>query len=100
MAVIAHLVIKKITREQYDAVRAAVGWLTDLPTGGLAHMTWWEGEDCHNTGAWETEGAFGAFSETRLGPAMAALGITSEPVVTFHAAHEVFLPKATTLTAS
>ena len=36
----------------------------------------------------------------RLGPAMAKLGITAEPQVTFYPAHEVFLPKALTITAT
>ena len=39
-----------------------------------------------------------AFSETRLGPAMAALGIQVEPRVTFHPAHEVFAPEAVRIT--
>ncbi|HVZ38137.1 MAG TPA: hypothetical protein VHI13_02590 [Candidatus Kapabacteria bacterium] len=47
--------------------------------------------------AWESEAAFAAFGNDRLGPAMAKLGINVEPHVTFHAAHEVFLPQAMTL---
>ncbi len=48
----------------------------------------------------ESEEAIGRFGEERLGPAMAKVGITAEPEVTFHAAHEVFLPAETTLTAT
>jgi hypothetical protein len=53
--------------------------------------------DCHNTDAWESEAAFAASGQDRLGPAMAKLGLDTEPEVTFHQAHEVFAPQAVTL---
>jgi hypothetical protein len=42
MTVIAHVVLRDVSQEQYDAVRAECGWLEDVPVGGLAHLTWWE----------------------------------------------------------
>ncbi|MDQ1437474.1 MAG: hypothetical protein QOK43_1103 [Acidimicrobiaceae bacterium] len=98
MAVIAHVVLRGVTKAQYDAVREATGWLEDTPTGGLAHLTWWEGEDCHSCDAWESEDAFAAFGETRLGPAIGKVGVEAEPEVTFHPAHEVFVPQVLTIT--
>ena len=98
MAVVAHVVLPGVSQEQYDKVREACGWLTNQP-GGLSHLTWWEGNDCHNMDAWESEAAFQAFGETRLGPAMAKAGVNVEPKVTFHPAHEVYLPKAVTITS-
>jgi hypothetical protein len=100
MPVVAHVIMPGITREQYDQVREAVGWLDAAPAGGISHLTWWEGGDCHNIDAWESEEAFNAFGENRLGPGMAKAGVKVEPQVTFHPAHEVFLPRAITLTAS
>jgi len=100
MAVIAHVILKGVTREQYDAVRAECGWLDKLPDGGIAHLTWWEGGDNHNLDAWESEEAFARFGDERLGPAMAKVGVTVEPKVYFAPAHEVFLPAAVTLTAT
>ena len=100
MAVIAHVVLAGVTQEQYDQVRAACGWLDKVPEGGIAHLAWWEGADNHNIDAWESEEAFARFGEERLGPAMAQAGVDVEPQVTFHPAHEVFLPQSTTLTAS
>ena len=100
MAVIVHVVLPGITQDQYDAVRKEAGWLDTPPTGGLSHLTWWEGDTCHNLDAWEDEGAFAAFGQDRLGPAMAKLGIDAEVNPEFHPAHEVFLPKAVTVTAS
>jgi len=90
MAVIAEVTLRGVNQEQYDAIRERTGWLEHAPDGGLAHLTWWEGEDCHNLDGWESEAAFGAFGEQRLGPAMAALGVAAQPEVTFHPAHEVF----------
>lgn len=94
MAVIAHVLLRGVTKEQYDKVRAEVGWLDDNPVGGMAHLAWWEGEDNHNVDAWESEAAFQAFGEQRLGPALAAVGVQAVPEVTFHPAHEVFAPAA------
>ncbi len=98
VAIVAHVVLRGVSREQYDAVRAETGWLERPPTGGISHVTWWEGDDCHNIDAWESEAAFNTFGTDRLGPAMAKLGINTPPEVTFHPAHEVFTPKAVTLT--
>jgi hypothetical protein len=98
MTVIAHVVIKGVSREQYDKVREVTGWLERQPDGGFAHLAWWEGEDNHNVDVWDNEEAFAAFGTDRLGPAMAQLGIEAVPEVTFHEAHEVFLPQALTIT--
>ena len=100
MAVIAELVLPGLTREDYDRVRAAADWLSQPPTGGIAHVTWWEGEDCHNVDSWQDEAAMGAFIEQRLGPAMAELGVQVQPQVTVHPAHEVFAPEAVCITAT
>jgi hypothetical protein len=100
MTVIAHVVLENVSRQQYDAVRTACGWLEHQPDGGLAHLSWWEGDDNHNIDVWESEEAFARFGETRLGPAMAQIGVSVEPKVTFQLAHEVYLPQAATLTVS
>ena len=100
MAVIAHVVLRGVDAATYDKVRAETGWLERRPTGGLGHMTWWEGGDCHNTDAWESEAAFADFGANRLGPAMAKVGVMVEPEVTMHPAHEIYLPEAHTITMS
>ncbi len=56
------------------------------------------GGDNHNIDAWESEAAFDAFGQDRLGPAMATLGIEVAPEVTFHQAHEVYTPQSVMLT--
>ena len=94
MAVVAHVILRGVSREQYDAVRSEVGWLERHPAGGLSHVSWWEGDDNHNIDAWESEAAFKAFGDERLGPGMAKAGVNVQPEVTFHPAHEVFAPRA------
>ena len=77
MPVIAHVVLRGVTPAQYDAVRAACGWLDDAPDGGLGHLAWWEGGDNHNMDAWESEEAFGRFGEEllRIDPAHHIAGL-------------------------
>jgi ketosteroid isomerase-like protein len=94
MAIAVHVTLRGVTKEQYDAVRTRAGWLEQPPGGGLSHITWWEGDDCHNLDAWESEAAFAAFGEQRLGPAMAAAGVPVTPETTVHEAHEVFTPRS------
>jgi hypothetical protein len=100
MPLIAHIVLEDTTKEEYDRIRELAGWLEASPEGGLAHLTWWQGTTCHNLDSWESEQAFAAFGEHRLGPAMAAAGVDREPQVTFHEAHEILLPLAFTYTAT
>lgn len=98
MAIIVRVVLRGATQEQYDRVRADANWLGEAPIGGLGHFTWWEGEDNFNVDAWESEAAFNAFVQDRLGPAMARQGVNIMPEVTMFPAHEVFTPKAVTIT--
>jgi hypothetical protein len=100
MAVITHVLLRGVTKEQYDAVREACDWLADTPKGGHAHLTYFDGDECHSWDAWESEDAFAAFGETRLGPAMAKVGVEAVPEVAFFAAHEVFTPAVQRLTAT
>ena len=99
MAVVAHVVLAGVSKEDYDRVREAVGWLQEAPVGGISHVTWWEGGDCHNIDAWDSEEAFSDFGQQRLGPGMARAGVDAQPQVTFHPAHEVYAPRAVTITS-
>jgi len=98
MAVVAHVILPGVTKDQYDQVREAVGWLDETPVGAIAHLTWWDGGDCHNMDAWESEKAFNNFGEGRLGPGMTKAGVQVQPQVTFYPAHEVFVPQPMKIT--
>ena len=78
--------------------RCAAGSTAHPSVGSLTSVV--DGSDNHNMDVWESEEAFAAFGQDRLGPAMASVGVNVEPRVTFYAAHEVFLPKALTLKQS
>jgi hypothetical protein len=39
MAVVAHVVLPGVTKEQYDQVRDAVGWLAEPPVDGISYLT-------------------------------------------------------------
>ena len=76
-----------------------VEWLRELEGfQGLLMLSNDETGTTHVISFWESEDAFNAFGAERLGPAMAQLGIEVQPEVTFHAAHEVFIPQPVVLT--
>src|ERR1051326_7069581 len=94
MAIAARVVLPGISNDQYDQVRAEVGWLEQPPVGGISHLTWWDGNNCHSMDGWESEDALNTFASERLGPAMAKLGINVQPEIAVFPAHEVFTPQA------
>ncbi len=100
MTIVCHMILPGVSRDQYDAVRAEVNWLQEPPAGRISHITWWEGDDCHNLDSCESEASFAAFGEGRLGPALAKVGVQVEPQAAFHQPHEVFVPRAVTITTS
>lgn len=100
MAIAVEVTLPGVSTEQYDRVRRETRWLETIPAGGHAHITWWEGEDCHSVDAWQDETALQEFLDKRLAPAMAAAGVTTEPRITVHPAHEVFTVGRATVVAT
>lgn len=100
MAVAVEVVVPGMSVSQYDALRAEVDWLGQAPVGGLFHGVWLQDGELHGLDVWESAEAFAAFGETRLGPAMAKLGIDAAITPVFHELHEAFAPKAMTITDS
>jgi hypothetical protein len=98
MAVVALVVLRGVTPEQYDAVRAATNWANTAADGGLSHVSWFEGDDCHSVDAWVNEEAWAAFAANRLGPAVASAGASGQPEVTVHEAHDVVVSTGQTAT--
>jgi hypothetical protein len=92
MAVVAQVVLRGVDRKQYDAVRAAADWGNVAADGGLSHVSWWEGDDCHSMDVWDSEDTFTAFVANRLGSAVASAGVSGDPEVTVHEAHDVVFP--------
>ncbi len=93
MAVVAKVVLPNFSKSQYEALRDEVGWLDKPPAGGISHVAWWEGDDCHGLDVWESEEAWDAFGQDRMGPAMAKLGFSTQPDATFFPLSEAFAPR-------
>jgi hypothetical protein len=91
MPVVLEVVFPGLSPAQYDQLKAKVGWVEEPPAGGISHIVWWEGDDCHGVDIWETEEAWGAFGNDRMGPAAAELGIQMDVTAAFHQPHEVLI---------
>jgi|HubBroStandDraft_5_1064220.scaffolds.fasta_scaffold1397324_1 hypothetical protein len=91
MTVVLEVVFPGLTPSQYDQLKEKVGWVESPPVGGISHIVWWEGEDCHGIDLWESDEASGAFGQERMGPAAAELGLSMEAIPVFHKPHEVLI---------
>jgi hypothetical protein len=91
MPVVLEVVFPGLSPQHYDQLKAKVGWVESPPIGGISHIVWWEGDDCHGVDIWESEEAWATFGQDRMGPAAAELGISIEAVPAFHQPHEVLI---------
>jgi hypothetical protein len=83
---------REATPEQYDRTRELVRWDRETPSGAKLHVSGFGDDGLHVVDIWESEQAFNAFMEQRLGPAIAEVGIPGQPEVTFFPLHGVFAP--------
>ena len=93
MAVILEVVFPGLSPQQYDQLKDKVGWVESPPVGGISHLVWWEGDDCHGVDVWESTEAWAAFGQDRMGPAAVELGISMEATPVFRTAHEILIVK-------
>ena len=82
----------EVTREQYDATLEAVGWEQTPPEGAIFHVAFFDEAGFNVVDVWESEEHFQKFSDARLNPGIAQVGIEGEPKVTFAPAYRVFDP--------
>jgi hypothetical protein len=75
-----------VTREQYEAVRAEIDWVSNPPPGGLLHVASFADDALRVVDLWDSPAQFQAFVDSKLGAATAKAGITSQPNVQFHEA--------------
>lgn len=80
-----------VTPAQYDEVKAIVNWVGNPSPSGLIHIAWFDAGALRCYGVWENESDFNEFVQTRLMPAVQTTGITTQPEVRFHQAHDTFV---------
>lgn len=73
-----------VTREQYEAVRNDIDWVTNQPPGGLLHVASFAEDGMHVVDLWDSPEQFQAFGESTLMAAVARAGIATQPDVKFY----------------
>ena len=89
MAIGVVLEFEGTTLAQYDEIIEKMGF-TAGGSGGPGGMFHWVTETdtgIRVTDVWETQEQFGKFSEERIGPISAEVGIPNPPNVTFYEVH-------------
>jgi len=81
----------EVTKEQYEQARGMVRWESDTPKGAKYHVSWFDG-GLHVLDVWDSQADFERFAQERLGPAVAKIGIQSQPNVTFNEVHAIYAP--------
>lgn len=92
MRIVLNLKWAGITPALYDQIHDIVRWEENIAPGGVFHVASFDDKGMRVTDVWESPEDFNRFVETRLMPAVAKLGITSQPVVEISPLHRVFVP--------
>jgi hypothetical protein len=83
-----------LTPEQYEALREAIGWETDVPDGLQAHVASFSDKGLVLVEVWQSADHVQPYMDGRFLPAVQALGIRSTPRVDLYKAHRLFLPRS------
>jgi hypothetical protein len=89
-----------VTRQQYDDVRRAVGWLERAPDGGRCHTAAFGDRGLRITDVWDSAEQFQAFADTRLMPEVQKMDVPGEPNIEILPLHEMYCPGPDTILAS
>ena len=92
MAVVMSMHWPEITMDHYQRALEGVRWEQDVPNGARFHVAWFAPDGFRVIDVWESEAEFQQFSEERLMPVVATLGLTTPPNVVFGPVHRVFNP--------
>jgi hypothetical protein len=89
MAIAAVIKLNGSTLEQYDQALGDMGFTRFgvAAPGALFHWSTSTDEGLLVTEVWETPEAFEIFVGATLGPAIAKVGVTEMPEITFHEVH-------------
>jgi hypothetical protein len=80
----------EMSEQQYEELRAEVGWEQQQPEGGILHVAAFNqtGTEIHIADVWESSELMTAFVTGRLAPALAKLGI-QQPEVELYPTHNI-----------
>ena len=62
-----------VSREDYDSVRAQVGWEAAPPLGCLLHMSYFDDAGFHTVDIWDSQAELDAYLAKRFNPALKML---------------------------
>lgn len=81
MSIVMNMSWDGITARDYDRLAAEVRWREEPPSGGRYHLAWFTDDGVRIVDVWDSAEAFGAFTDLRLMPGVAATGLAGEPRV-------------------
>ena len=92
MAVVMSMHWPEITVDHYQRALKGVRWEQEFPKGARFHVAWFAPDGFRAIDVWDSEARFQQFSEQRLMPVVATLGLTTQPTVVFGQVHRTFNP--------
>src|ERR1051326_3708879 len=92
MAVVMSMHWPEVTPDQYQRALKGVRWEQDFPKGARFHVAWFAPDGFRVIDVWDSEALFQRFSEQRLMPVIATLGLTTQPNGGFASGHRMFNP--------
>jgi hypothetical protein len=81
MAVIVHVTVEGLTKDQYEALRKFVNWEKEVPKGMRYHVAGFDAKGIRVTDIWDSEADFQHFVRTRLMPGFEKEKINAAPKV-------------------
>jgi hypothetical protein len=100
MAQILKMRWEGVTPDHYEALRPIANWESDPPKGLIFHVAWFRDDGIVVMDVWESPAQFDDFMQSRLGPAIAQIGIEGQPEMKWIDAHAYFnssVPAAATV---
>jgi hypothetical protein len=96
MAVVMTMRWDGVTPDQYDAVRQAVRWEEDVPSGAVLHVASFGDGALNVTDVWNSQADFEQFFADRLAAAIKEAGIEGQPETGFRPLHRRFVAPGVT----
>ncbi len=100
MAIMVIIEWQGLTTEQYDQLRAAVGWLEEAPVGGRCHVVAFGDGGVRMIDVWDSAEDLQRFVEGRLMPRVHDLGLPDQVRLSVLPLHELSVPEPAQILAT